>query len=259
MARVATRATRAVSAVVGCLAASAWLDAAELADPATLMLDDLRAASAARTAAAAETSAWQQERERLQVTLDALAVETARQRAAAAKDIEAMTVSDRQIAEAANAGRQLDAVRAVLKTQAEAITKELVALALTTAPGAVRLPAPSTVAAEAIFDEALRALEASERGAAGVAVELVEGEHQGKPLAVKLLRVGPVAWWCELDGQRAGTVRQRAGNAGGPVVPQLDEAADGDARQAIRQAIAIHEGRALPVPVILPAPAEGTR
>ena len=254
------RMTEMIGAVVLTLAVAGQLHAVEQSDPATLMLDDLRAASAARTAAAAETAAWLQERERMQVTLDALAAETTRLRALAGKDAEAVAASDRQLAELVAAGRDLAAVRAILGAQADIIAKALTGLAATTAPGAVHQPSSTTAGAEAAFDEALRALDTSERAAASVTVELVDGEHQGRPLAVKLLRVGPLAWWSELDGKRGGMVHQRAAAVvGGKPVAVLEDAGDDEARQAIRQAIAIHEGRALPVVVSLPAPAESAR
>ncbi len=113
-------------------------------------------------------------------------------------------------------------------------------------PGAVSEP---RAGGEGGFDEAMRALEASERALETVAVEIVPGRLGERTLAVKALRVGgAAAWWLAMDGAEAGTLRRQDGEV------VLTPSADPDTRDAIARAIAIVEQRHPAAIELLPLP-----
>jgi hypothetical protein len=228
------------------LLAAAALAAVEPAPSAAATLDGLRAANAVRAELAREHAAWTGERQRLEALIGATAAEAERLQREAD---EAEVRRDQAVAQLAalGSGSELDALRLRLGEAGEALAASLAALARTLPPGAV--PAPAVRGGEAGFEAAVRALEAAERAAATVAVEVVTGTRDGRAEAVKLLRVaGAAAWWASLDGSAAGTVAVRDGAvhlaAGTP-----------EARQAILAAIAQAEGRAQPGIVLLPGAA----
>jgi hypothetical protein len=244
-------------AIAGCCA---WLPltvfAADAASPApgaaTSALENLRAANVARADLATAENAWRLERERLQAVIAATRAEATRlERDATAAE----TRRDQATAEIAtlNATDELDALRRRLGDAAVRLRSALASLARTMPPGTIAIPTeegPGDVA----FDAAIRALDATERAANSVAVEVVSGTRAGQPEAVKLLRVaGAAAWWVSLDGTAAGTAQQSDG------VLQLTAAADEPTRQAITRALAQAEGRSQPTIVVLPTPAATTK
>jgi DNA repair exonuclease SbcCD ATPase subunit len=236
-----------ISLAVGVSAA----DASPAAETANSALEHLRAANVARAELAREESVWRSERQRLQAAIAATRAEQARLSRDAA-EIESQTEHTRAKLAALNAASELDALRLRLGEASAQLNTALNALARTVPPGTIGIPAAG-LTGEAAFDAVIRALDASERAASAVAVEVVsgtrDGQSDGKSEAVKLLRVaGAVAWWVALDGSAAGNARMIDGKL------QLENTADERTRLDIALALAQAEGRAQPTIVLLPAP-----
>ncbi len=230
-------------------------DVATTAETANSALELLRAANVARAELAREESVWRGERQRLQAAIAATRAEQARL-AHDTAEIQSQTEHTRTKLDTLNAANELDALRLRLSKASAQINTALTALARTVPPGTVGIPA-ANLTGEAAFDAAIRALDASERAASAVAVEVVSGTRDGRSdghsdghsEAVKLLRVaGAVAWWVALDGSAAGNARMIDGKL------QLEIAADERTRLDITLALAQAEGRAQPTIVLLPAP-----
>lgn len=217
------------------------------ASAANLALENLRAANVARAELAAAENEWRIERERLQAVIAATRAEAARlERDSAAAEARRTSATDELAT--LKAVEELEAARKRLGETGARIRSALAALARTMPPGTIAVPADDS-SGEAAFDAAIRALDAAERAATSVAVEVVSGTRAGQAEAVKLLRIaGAVAWWVSLDGTAAGTARQVDGAL------QLDSAQDEATRLAITRALAQAEGRAQPTIVLLPAP-----
>jgi hypothetical protein len=221
------------------ICAVAGIAAEPAADPAMAALNDLRAAGQARSAQAAAEAAWRDERDRL-VSLVAAAKAEAARLAEDATAAEQAAATAKAEAAALGDSDELARVEAILTAAGARLRDRLTDLAKAHPPGAVAVPA------DPAFDAAVRAIDASERAAAQVAVEVVTGSLEGKPLAVRLLRAGgAAAWWASLDGVRAGTA------APGPDGVRL-VAAPPDEAAAIRRAVEIAEGRHAPAIVVLP-------
>ncbi len=207
------------------------------ADPAAAVLDQLQAANRARADLAREEAAWTGERQRLAALIAATAAETARlEREAAAA--ETRREAARSALAALGPAAELESLRVRLAEAGASAAGRLRALAAIVPPGVVALGDDTG------FDAVARMLEAAERAAATVTVEVVTGTRDGRAEAVKLLRVaGAAAWWVSLDGRTAGTAAMRDGTL------VLSVAAGAD---AIRQALAQAEGRGQPAIVVLP-------
>lgn len=204
--------------------------------------EDLRAANDARSRHGAEIQAWHLEQERLATALNALQAEVARgEQALAAAAAERANVR----AELAQRGSgTIPLAQHLLAEAARTTHAHLVHVASGAPSGLVQLPSDDS------FDAVLLALEATEKSIGQVAVEISAGHLEGTPAeartAVRLLRVGALAWWTSLDGAQGGTV----GFVGGRMEFQIESAI---AHQvAIRQAIAMAEGRMPAEPVALP-------
>jgi hypothetical protein len=231
------------------LMAACRLGCTETPDAATQVLEELRAAQSARSAQARELQEWRQEQERMAVLHDTVAAEIAALEAAARQDAGQTAALRRELEACAAERRALEATRAALGVQAQAITAALAESARRAVPGAVTIPA-GNVDPTVAFDEAVRCLDSTERAAAAIAVELVEGRLAGQPRAVKLLRVGGLGWWADLDGNQAG-VAVPSGTGEPPVLEPCADAARGE---DIRRAIAMVEGRRVPELLRLPMP-----
>ena len=221
------------------------------AEAANSALEHLRAANVARAELAREEFVWRSERQRLLAAIAATRAEQARL-AHETAEIQSQTEHMRAQLDALNAASELDALRLRLSEASAQLNTALTALARTVPPGTVGVPA-ADLTGETAFDAAVRALEASERAASTVAVEVVSGTRDGRSEsrseAVKLLRIaGAVAWWVALDGSAAGNARMIDGKL------QLEIAADERSRLDIALALAQAEGRAQPTIVLLPAP-----
>jgi hypothetical protein len=228
-----------------------WMEAATsdaaIADPAATALENLRAANQSRSDLAREEATWTLERQRLQAVLDATRIETTH---VVHDATQAEAARDAARTRLASLGSQsdLDAIRTQLRTNGEQVAARLAALAASLPPGVI--PAVSPTGDEGTFDAAVRALEAAERSAGVLMVNVVTGQRDGKPEAVKMLRIGgAAAWWVSLDGTAAGAVRMEHGAV------NLVAVADELARTAIMTALAQAEGRSPPQVELLPAPA----
>ncbi len=222
-------------------------DVPATAETANSALELLRAANVARAELAREESVWRSERQRLQAAIAATRAEQARL-AHHTAEIQSQTEHTRAKLDALNAASELDALRLRLGEASAQLNAALTALARTVPPGTVGVPAAG-LTGEAVFDAVIRALDASERAAGVVAVEVVSGTRDSRSEAVKLLRVaGAVAWWVSLDGSAAGNASMIDGKL------QLENAADERTRLDITLALAQAEGRAQPTIVLLPAP-----
>lgn len=223
--------------------------AAEPASPAGRLLEEIRAANTARAAAEGERAAWNAERERLEAIRSGVVAE-AQRLATEAEAAEQKAVALEADLRRLGSGSDLEAVRALLTDLARDVRVRLTELAHTLPPGAVAVPS-----AGGDFDAAARALDATERAASSVAVEVVTGKLAGTEVAVRLLRIsGAAAWWAALDGGRGhgDGPGARAGTAvmvDGVLIlePVTDPA-------PIVRAIAQAEGRAPPSIALLPAP-----
>lgn len=221
--------------------------AAEPASPAGRLLEEIRAANTARAAAEGERAAWNAERERLEAIRSGVVAEAQRLAAeaeAAEKKAAALEADLRRL----GSGSDLETVRALLTDLARDIRVRLAELARDLPPGAVAVPSEG-----GDFDAAARALDATERAASSVAVEVVTGRLAGTEIAVRLLRIsGAAAWWAALDGGRGDGQGARAGTASMVNgVLTLEPVAD---PAPILRAIAQAEGRAPPSIALLPAP-----
>lgn len=216
-------------------------------DASAAALEQLRAANVARAELAREEAAWKAERERLHAAIAATRAEVARLERDAA-DAEAVRDDARNRLAAIGDTSDLATVRTRLGEAGVKLRNALAALAATVPPGVITLPADD-LAGEDLFDASVRALDAAERAAGTLGVEVVSGTRDGQGEAVKLLRVaGAVAWWVSLDGKAAGIARVVAGKL------VLDAAADEGTRLDITAALAQAEGRAHPTVLLLPAP-----
>jgi hypothetical protein len=232
------------------LAGLAWslalpLTAADAPDASSATLEQLRAANTARAELAREESAWRLERERLQAAIAATRAELARLERDAG-EAEAQRDQARTRLAAIGDTSDLETLRTRLGDSGIKLRTALATLAASLPPGAVPVPADG-LAGEAAFDAGVRALDAAERAAGTLAVEVVTGTRAGQSEAVKLLRVaGAAAWWVSLDGTAAGTARMAEGRL------QLDPATDEPTRLDITAALAQAEGRAQPTVLVLP-------
>lgn len=227
------------------LALGSILSAAMAAeDPAAQSLEHLRAANQARSQLAREEAAWTAERDRLRAVIRATRDENQRheRQAAAAEQTRDAARARRQAVEAAG---DLAALRRRLADGAAQLDAGLRALAPTLPPGVISAAAVSGGDA---FDAAVRALEAAERAAGTVGIEVVVGERGGRREAVRLLRVGgAAAWWVAVDAASpaAGWARWDAHGL------TLIDAAGEDAA-AIQAACAQVDGRMAPGVPVLP-------
>ena len=219
------------------------VSAADNTDAAVAM-EQLRAANQARSALANEESAWKQERERLLAALAATRAELARLERDATAAETARDTARTKLAALGNVS-DLDAVRERLGQAGTRIAGQLTELGKSLPPGVIAVPSAG-LAGDAAFDAAVRALDAAERAAGTVTVEVVTGERAGQAEAVKLLRVaGAAAWWVALDGSAAGSARMSDGKL---MLAVADEAG----RLAIIAALGQAEGRGQPLVVLLP-------
>ena len=222
-------------------------ETASTTETAAIALEQLRATNVARAELARTEANWISERERLTAAIAATRAEVGRLERDAT---EAETQRDhaRTRLAAIGAANDLDTLRTRLDDAAKKMRTTLATLAATVPPGVIALPADD-LAGDAAFDSAVRALDAAERAAGTLAVEVVSGTRAGQAEAVKLLRVaGAAAWWVSLDGRAAGTAQMVDGKL------QLNAAADERTRLAITAALAQAEGRAQPTIILLPAP-----
>jgi chromosome segregation protein len=227
---------------------AAAVESPPTADAPTTAFEQLRAANVARADLAREEAAWKSERERLQAAIAATRAEVARLERDAA-EAEAQRDSARAKLAAIGSTSDLDLLRSRLGDAGVTLRSALKSLTLNTPPGTIAAPADD-LSGEALFDAAVRALDAAERAAGTLGVEVVSGTRGGQSEAVKLLRVaGAAAWWVSLDGTAAGTAQIANGKL------QLTAANDEPTRLAIINALAQAEGRAHPTVVVLPAPA----
>lgn len=210
-------------------------------DVAAQALEELRAANQARADLAREESAWRSESQRLAALVAATRAETSRlERDATAAETARDAARDRLAA--LGTSSDLDALRARLSEAGDRLAAQLAAATRAMPPGVL----PANPSGDGSFDAAVRALEAAERAATSVAIEVVTGQRDGRPQAVKMLRVaGAAAWWIALDGSAAGPVRIVDG------VVTLAPAGAED-RAAIAAALNQAEGRSQPGLVLLP-------
>ncbi len=242
--RARMRRSVALIALIGACAGHA--SAADPSDAAAA-IEKLRAANQARAALAAEESAWKQERDRLQAVLTATRAELARLERDAGATETARDTARTKLA-AIGSSSDLDAVRERLGQAGTRLAARLVELGRTLPPGVIAAPTTG-LSGDAAFDAAVRALDAAERAAGTLTVEVVTGDHGGQAEAVKLLRVaGAAAWWVSLDGTAAGSARMSDGKL--TLVPS-DEAG----RLAIIAALGQAEGRGQPAITLLPGAA----
>lgn len=228
---------------------AAAADSLPTPDPATAVLEQLRAADRARTDLATTESAWALERSRLLALVEATAAETGRLERDAGAAETARDAARTRLAALGNSS-DLDLVRTRLAEAGTRSAEALAAIARTLPPGII--PTPADASGENPFDAAVRALEVAERAATGISVEVVTGERNGTPQAVKMLRVaGAAAWWVALDGRAAGLVAVHQGQV--RLIP-VDE----PQALAIADALAQVEGRHAPTIAVLPALPEST-
>ena len=110
-------------------------------------------------------------------------------------------------------------------------------------------PSPEPRQPEARLDAAFDRLEGAERRAQQIEVTVAEGQLEGQPRSVQVLRVGSaVAWWVGLEGKQAGWVEVEDGDL------RLRLLEDGDAVEAVSRAVRIAKGRAAPELIPLPLP-----
>lgn len=237
----------AILAVLSVMAPAIAAEVPSTPDASAAALEQLRAANVARAELAKVEIEWRSERDRLQAAIAATRAEVARLERDAA-EAEGQRDTARTKLAAIGDTSDLEVLRKRLGETGVTLRTALTALARTVPPGTIAVPAQDVVG-EAAFDAAVRALDAAERAAGTLAVEVVTGTRAGQAEAVKLLRVaGAVAWWVSLDGTAAGIARMADGAL------QLDAASDDAARLAITAALAQAEGRAQPTLLILPAP-----
>lgn len=196
-----------------------------------------------RLDAAREAAGWTVERQRLEALIRATEAETARL-VRDADLAERSTIEAQARLAALGSGSDLDVLRLRLADAGTELARGLAALAVRLPPGAI--VAPTASGGESAFDAGIRSLEAAERSAGVVTIEVVTGTRDGCPEAVKLLRVaGAAAWWVSLDGLSSGTVR--LGTAQVELV-----SAGPDIHAAIVAALGQVEGRSAPGIALLP-------
>lgn len=236
--------------VLSVVVPAAAADAPSTPDASAAALEQLRAANIARAELAREEAAWKSERERLYAAIAATRAEVARLERDATES-ETQRDAARTRFAAIGSASDLDTLRTRLGEAGAKLRSALTSLAATVPPGVIALPAED-LTGEALFDASVRALDAAERAAGTLGVEVVSGTRDGQSEAVKLLRVaGAAAWWVSLDGKSAGIARVADGKL------QLDAAGDEPTRLAITAALAQAEGRAHPTVLLLPAPVKG--
>lgn len=237
---------RLAGALLAVLGAGAVPVCAVDAGDAAVAMEQLRAANLARTALATEESAWKQERDRLHAALAATRAELARLERDATAAETARDAARTRLA-ALGTSSDLDAMRERLGQAGITLAARLTDLARSMPPGVIA-PPEAGLTGDAAFDAAVRTLDAAERAAGTLTVEVVTGDRGGQAEAVKLLRVaGAAAWWVALDGSTAGTARVADGRL-------TLTACDEPGRIAIAAALAQAEGRGQPAIVLLPAP-----
>lgn len=241
---------RLAGALLAVLGVGAVPACAADAGDAAVAMEQLRAANLARAALATEESAWKQERDRLLAALAATRAELARlERDATAA--EAARDAARTRLAMLGTSSDLDAMRERLGQAGITLAARLTDLARSLPPGVIVTP-EAGLTGDAAFDAAVRMLDAAERAAGTLTVEVVTGDRGGQAEAVKLLRVaGAGAWWVALDGSAAGTARVADGRL-------TLTASDEPGRIAIATALAQAEGRVQPAIVLLPAPPTST-
>ena len=257
-ARMLTRAVRrcghacmvvCLAAVLGCGSASAAdATAASLTGvpPTTpqAWMEDVRATNEARAARGRETAAWAAERERLQAIVAAAAAEGARLDHEAEVANAATAKAGAEIAALGDAG-DLDRLRAQLDAGAADERARLKSLGMDLPPGILAVP---DAGGDDPFGAVMHALESAEQAAGTVSVDVVPGHLGSDEVAVKVLRIaGACAWWVALAGDQAGTVALD-GHGGLDLTPVADDSE----RMAIRQALAMVEGRRPPDLAVLP-------
>jgi hypothetical protein len=216
------------------------------ADPAARILEDLRAANVARSALATEESDWRVERERLDAVREAIVADSERLERETLEAEAQRKHSETDLTSLGTGSDDFEPIRVALAESAKTMAAKLSELAKKSPPGAVAVPAE---AGEAAFDDAVRALDATERAASMVSIEVVPGQLGSQAMAVKVLRVaGACAWWIGLDGVDAGTAAIKDGRL------ELLKATDEADRRAIVRAFAIAEGRHAAELVVLPTP-----
>lgn len=237
----------AMLGVLSMVAPAVAAEAPSTPDASAAALEQLRAANVARAELAKVEIEWRSERDRLQAAIAATRAEVARLERDAA-DAEGQRDNARTRLAAIGDTSDLDVLRKRLGETGVKLKAALATLARSVPPGTIAVPAQDLIG-EAAFDASVRALDAAERAAGTLAVEVVTGTRGGQLEAVKLLRVaGAVAWWVSLDGTAAGLARMANGKL------LLEAASDELTRIAITAALAQAEGRAQPTVLILPAP-----
>lgn len=206
-------------------------------------LEHLRAANAARQADAAAQADWQADRVRLKALVDGAKAEATRLEAAASSAETAEKAAQGKLTASGVEG-DLDRLRQRLADAGAALNAQLDRLRERFPPGTISGSVNETTES---FDAAVARIDAAERAASEVSVEVVTGKQDDTAQAVKLLRVsGAAAWWEALDGVAAGSARMESGTL------RLSAVAEPGQRDAIHHAIAIVEGRSGPAVVLLP-------
>ena len=247
------RHARRICTVGACLAAMLLLGGAAAPAPdrgpaPQQIMNELRQANTARAQLLREEQEWAMESERLELLLATLGDETKRLTGEAAEADTARAGFRQQLAGLRAQQERFEQVEAAIDTLCERLEEALDALAARSLPGLVP---PDRAAGITEPDKRLAAavgrLDETARRGLKAAVEIVQGDLEGKTLTIKLLRLGGVAaWWVAFDGGQAGT----AAMAGGTLA--LKPAASPEDTEAITKAFAIVEGRAAPHWVLLP-------
>lgn len=212
------------------------------------VMEELRAAGAARAQLLRERQGGTLERKELELLKDTVRREAERQKAIAAEARKVEARLRKRLAKRKAQQRRLESVEAAVDAVCERLEKALAALAKRSLPGlippdraaGITEPGRRLAAGVERLDEARRRTKRA-------GVEVVGGDLGGRTTAVKLLRVGgAAAWWLSLDGTQAGTATLR----GGRLV--LRAATDAQDVSAIRKAFATAEGRGTPSWALLP-------
>lgn len=210
------------------------------------VLDDLTAANEARARRLREEDEWSQEKQRIELLRSTVQRETRRvgnATDAASKVIQQLEEDGRA---RQDERRKIEALRSLLARLTERVHRELSAIEKTCPPGIIPKVQPQTSATpEVRFLAVTDLLAQAKRQATRAGVEIVSGTLARKPTTVRLLRIGGVAaWWCSLDGKRAGRATVSAGELQLRTVT-ADEAA------SIRSAFDMAQGRVAPGWVVL--------
>lgn len=213
-------------------------------DVITASLEQIRVTNQARADLAREEGAWTNEHQRLKAVLAATQAENGRLEREAVATEARRDMARSQLAALGNVS-DLDALRTRLAEAGMQLGESLTRIAATLPPGVI--PAISATADERGYESVVRALESAERAACTVTVDVVTGERDGKPEAVKALRVaGAIAWWVALDGSAAGTLHCQDGRV------KLSTVSDVLARNTIITALAQIDGHGQPGVLLLP-------